>query len=78
MCPPGKELNPKTRRCVLECKSGYSRDLNFKCKKQNTRKRCPNKKQMNPYTKKCVDKCKEGYRRNKKFECIEKKTRKKR
>ena len=31
-CPEGKELNPKTNRCNNECKSGYSRDADFKCK----------------------------------------------
>ena len=31
-CPEGKELNPKTNRCVSECKDGFVRDDNFQCK----------------------------------------------
>jgi len=31
MCPPGKELNPFTRRCVNPCKYGYMRNNSFKC-----------------------------------------------
>lgn len=38
-CPEGKELNPKTNRCIINCKSGYVRDANFKCKKNKTQKR---------------------------------------
>jgi hypothetical protein len=30
-CPPGKERNPKTRRCINKCKSGYTRNSDFKC-----------------------------------------------
>jgi len=39
-CPEGKELNPNTNRCNNECKSGFSRDSNFKCysTKKRTRK----------------------------------------
>jgi serine/threonine protein kinase len=37
-CPPGKERNPKTRRCVNICKPGYTRDENFKCIKNKTKK----------------------------------------
>jgi serine/threonine protein kinase len=38
-CPPGKERNPKTRRCINECKEGYARDAEFKCKKNKTQKK---------------------------------------
>lgn len=38
-CPPGKERNPKTRRCINECKEGYARDAEFKCKKNKTKKK---------------------------------------
>ena len=38
-CPEGKELNPKTNRCIINCKSGYIRDANFKCKKNKTQKK---------------------------------------
>ena len=44
ICPPGKERNPKTRRCINKCKEGYSRDKEFKCKKNKTQK---NKSQKN-------------------------------
>lgn len=30
-CPPGKERNPKTRRCINKCKPGYIRNSDFKC-----------------------------------------------
>jgi hypothetical protein len=30
-CPPEKERNPKTRRCVKRCKPGYTRNTDFKC-----------------------------------------------
>jgi serine/threonine protein kinase len=30
-CPPEKEQNPKTRRCVKRCKPGYIRNSDFKC-----------------------------------------------
>ena len=38
-CADGKERNPKTRRCVDKCKEGYSRDADFKCKKNKTQKK---------------------------------------
>lgn len=38
-CPAGKEHNPKTHRCVNICKDGYSRDGDFKCKKNKTQKK---------------------------------------
>jgi hypothetical protein len=31
VCPPSKELNPKTNRCVNKCVDGKVRDENFKC-----------------------------------------------
>lgn len=34
-CPPGKELNPKTNRCVKVCNDGFVRDDNFKCVKDS-------------------------------------------
>ena len=39
ICPPGKERNPKTRRCINKCKEGYARDKEFKCKKNKTQKK---------------------------------------
>ena len=38
-CPEGKERNPKTKRCVKKCKSGYVRDKTFKCKSTRGRGR---------------------------------------
>jgi len=38
-CPGGKERNPKTRRCINNCKEGYTRDADFKCKKNKTQKK---------------------------------------
>jgi len=35
-CPEGKELNPKTKRCVKICKKGFARNDSFKCVKQVT------------------------------------------
>ena len=32
-CPEGKERNLKTKRCIKVCKDGYSRNDDFKCKK---------------------------------------------
>ena len=46
-CPPEKEFNPNTTRCVKKCKQGYSRNPEFKCRK--TRKiRKANKKKTSP------------------------------
>ncbi len=36
-CAEDKELNPKTNRCVNKCKSGYTRDVDFKCKKNKNK-----------------------------------------
>ena len=67
-CPDGKEFNPLTKRCNKKCKSGFERDISFKCKK-TARIRCPRGKERNPLTKRCVIKCKPGYKRNKQFKC---------
>jgi hypothetical protein len=32
-CPLHKDLNLKTNRCVKKCKSGFTRNKNFKCRK---------------------------------------------
>ena len=45
VCPKGKERNPKTKRCINKCKEDYSRDADFKCKKNKTQK---NKKEIIP------------------------------
>ena len=70
VCPPGKELNPKTNKCVLNCKAGYTRSpATFRCTKIRKPKIqepkvCPPGKELNPKTKKCVLNCKAGYTRN--------------
>jgi serine/threonine protein kinase len=40
-CPEGEERNPKTKRCINKCKEGYSRDADFKCKRNKTQKKKP-------------------------------------
>jgi hypothetical protein len=37
ICPPGKERNPATNRCINICKPGYSRNEKFKCVSDATR-----------------------------------------
>tara|TARA_B110000967_G_scaffold184583_1_gene204147 strand:- start:7579 stop:9033 length:1455 start_codon:yes stop_codon:yes gene_type:complete len=37
-CQDGKERNPKTKRCINNCKDGYIRNEEFKCKKDKTQK----------------------------------------
>jgi hypothetical protein len=80
ICPSDKEINPKTNRCVKLCKSGYSRDQNFNCKKNKTmkssrntslkeEKKCPSDKEINPKTNRCVKLCKSGYSRDQNFHC---------
>ena len=59
-CADGKERNPKTRRCVDKCKEGYSRDADFKCKKNKTQKKkeptpVKNAKKTPQQEKKCAD-----------------------
>ena len=74
-CQEGKELNPKTKRCVKVCKEGFSRNDDFKCKKTRKMKSisCPTAKVLNPKTKRCVKVCKEGFSRNDDFKCYKKK-----
>ena len=81
-CPPGKERNPKTRRCVNQCKSGYTRNSDFNCVREyrkanrissstrKTIKTCPPEKERNPKTRRCVNRCKSGYTRNSDFICV--------
>jgi serine/threonine protein kinase len=84
-CPPDKELNPKTNRCVKKCAPEYYRDADFKCKKTrrlksssslNTPpvKRCPIDKELNPKTNRCINKCNPGYHRDADFKCKKNKT----
>ena len=40
-CPEGKERNLKTKRCIKVCKDGYSRNADFKCKRNKTQKKNP-------------------------------------
>jgi len=83
-CLEGYERNPKTSRCIKVCKTGYTRDENFKCKSLNprgrprkpvlktskTRKICNDGKELNPKTNRCVKKCNDGYSRNDVFKCV--------
>jgi len=81
-CPTGKELNPKTNRCINVCKNGFERNEKFLCRKKNTGKntqttktikRCPVDKELNPFTNRCNKTCKRGYRRDSGFKCVKKK-----
>ena len=67
-CPEGKEINPKTGRCVNKCKDGEVRNLDtgrcMKIKLKLKSKECPEGKEINPKTGRCVNKCKEGEVRN--------------
>ena len=83
ICDEGKEYNPKTKRCVKECKKGYARDnTTFKCvsqrvKRPNETKNCRNSNKIfNPITKRCVVKCKPGCKRDDKFKCVSRKVKK--
>ena len=49
-CPEGKEINPKTGRCVKKCGSNKERNKDTgKCEKK-----CPEGKEINPKTGRCV------------------------
>jgi len=83
-CPPGKDLNPITRRCNKSCKPGFIRDEQFKCKKDKqikqdtasttkSAKKCPSGKERNPKTGRCNKTCKRGYKRNAEFKCVKEK-----
>lgn len=81
-CPDGKEMNPKTGRCINTCKPGYKRNADFNCVK-DTVGDCPEGKVRNPVTGRCVmakvdrtaEPCPEGKVRNPKTgRCIKNKT----
>lgn len=86
-CPPEKPvINPKTNRCVKECKEDEERNNDFRCvktkkrkqannkTKKNTTKSCKEKnKELNPKTNRCVKPCEKGKVRNDKFNCVVKK-----
>ena len=78
-CPDGKERNPKTKRCIWECKPGFERNEIFLCRKKKTQKntqktksakKCPEGSELNPITKRCNKTCKRGYKRNSDFKCV--------
>jgi serine/threonine protein kinase len=85
-CPPGKEINPSTRRCRKICPPNQLRDNKTgKCKKvkvvdlisdsstterSKTRKACPPGKEFNYMTSRCRVKCKQGTIRNQKGRCV--------
>jgi hypothetical protein len=62
-CPPGKERNPLTRRCVKVCPAGQTR-VNGRCKKAPKVKTptpsCPPGKERNPETGRCIMICPAG------------------
>lgn len=78
-CLKGEELNPKTNKCVKQCKDGYVRNEKFQCKKVSAKtkmpketksaKICPGDQELNPKTNRCVKKCGNGYVRNEQFQC---------
>ena len=39
ICPPDKDLNPRTKRCVKKCQPGFIRNAAFQCRRRETRKR---------------------------------------
>jgi len=51
ICPPGKELNPFTRRCVNPCKYGYMRNNSFKCVRDKWIKLSKTRKVRTPLSK---------------------------
>ena len=65
-CPPGKERNPFTRRCVKVCPAGQTR-VNGRCKKAPKVKApspsCPPGKERNPATGRCIAICPAGQTR---------------
>ena len=77
-CPPDKPIiNLKTNRCLKECKTGFTRDVNFKCVKIKKSKKieyCKSiDKDYNPITKRCNKKCEKGKIRDKTFKCVKNK-----
>ena len=68
ICPEGKEINPKTGRCVAECKNTEERNIETgKCVKKIVKiedKICPEGKEINPKTGRCVAICKDTEKRN--------------
>lgn len=53
VCKEGKEINPKTGRCVNKCKENEKRnELTGKCEKTE----CPEGKVINPMTGRCINK----------------------
>ena len=53
VCKEGKEINPKTGRCVNKCKENEKRnELTGKCEKTE----CPKGKVVNPITGRCINK----------------------
>jgi DNA polymerase/3'-5' exonuclease PolX len=51
VCPEGKEINPKTGRCIKKCATNEVRNMDTgKCKKT-----CPEGKEINPKTGRCVN-----------------------
>jgi serine/threonine protein kinase len=79
-CPDGKELNPKTGRCIkiktkkaVDCPEGKTRNPKTgRCVKNKTQRvrDCPEDKEINPNTGRCIKKCRSGYLRDDNFKCV--------
>lgn len=53
-CPPDKELNPKTKRCIKKCKSDQVRNDKGRCVR-TSKKKCPKGQVRDRVTKECRD-----------------------
>jgi hypothetical protein len=47
-CPPGKELNPKTGRCIKQCGSNETRNAQGRCVKKTRRYKSSSSKEVLP------------------------------
>ena len=58
VCSGSSVRNPFTKRCNQKCKSGFSRNSSFKCRKDKKPKLnlCPMNKIRNPKTNRCIKK----------------------
>jgi serine/threonine protein kinase len=75
-CPPGKEFNPLTKRCVKVCATGKVRNPNFRCVKDRplNERVCSDGNELNPRTRRCVKGCGLGRVRNSAFKCVKDKS----
>jgi len=71
-CPPGKELNQKTNRCIKSCEPHQVRNEKGRCKPVKS-PRCPPGKELNQKTGRCIKSCEPHQVRNEKGRCIKRK-----